>query len=340
MDRFVVGTGRCGSTLLSRMLAESPQILSIFEFMNGLDMTRRFSPEPVPGAELAHLLSREHPFVTMVLRRGYPVPEIVYPFDRPGARYRRQDPLPYLLGCALPRLADDPDALFDETLAFAEGRPLQPLARHYRELFDWWTRRFGRELWIERSGSSIDYLGSLAELFPEARFVHLHRDGREAALSMREHHAFRLAIGLSCQVLDDRVRSLDDLDLDPGRAPDASDAISRMLAARPAASWFGRFWAAQIERGMLARRGLAEDRWLELRFEDLVARPEEALRRIAAFLDLDPARGGWIRRAAGLICGLPPARRGGLPAGERERLDEACRPGMRLVGRELEEEAP
>ena len=32
MDRFIVGTGRCGSTLLSRMLAENPTTLSVFEF--------------------------------------------------------------------------------------------------------------------------------------------------------------------------------------------------------------------------------------------------------------------------------------------------------------------
>ena len=37
MDRFIVGTGRCGSTLLSRMLACHPAVCSIFEFFNGLD---------------------------------------------------------------------------------------------------------------------------------------------------------------------------------------------------------------------------------------------------------------------------------------------------------------
>jgi len=103
MDRFVVGTGRCGSTLLSKMLAEHPAVLSVFEFFNGLDMTRRFSQEPVDGKGFARLISQEHPFVTMVLSRGYEVEEITYPFG-PDARYTRDQGLPWVLVSTLPRL--------------------------------------------------------------------------------------------------------------------------------------------------------------------------------------------------------------------------------------------
>src|SRR3990172_8196083 len=116
MDRFIVGTGRCGSTLLSQMMAQHEQTLSIFEFFTGLDVTRRFTKEPIDGAAFAALISRENPIVTMVVRRGYEVPEITYPFDRPGARYKRGDGLPWVLGSALPAISDDPDALFDETM--------------------------------------------------------------------------------------------------------------------------------------------------------------------------------------------------------------------------------
>ena len=42
-----------------------------------------------------------------------------------------------------------------------ETLPEQPLSRHYRALFDWWTEHLGREFWIERSGSSIDYTAAL-----------------------------------------------------------------------------------------------------------------------------------------------------------------------------------
>jgi len=37
MDRFIVGTGRCGSTLLSRMLRCNPELLDLSEFYSGLD---------------------------------------------------------------------------------------------------------------------------------------------------------------------------------------------------------------------------------------------------------------------------------------------------------------
>jgi hypothetical protein len=95
VDRFIVGTGRCGSTLLSRMIGRHPGVLSVFEFFTGLDMTKRFSHQPVAGEALAALISQEHPFVTMVVRRGHTVEEITYPFDSPRARYRRDDALPW-----------------------------------------------------------------------------------------------------------------------------------------------------------------------------------------------------------------------------------------------------
>src|SRR5262245_31917850 len=118
MDRFIVGTGRCGSTLLSRMLAEHSAVLSLFELFNGIDGAQRFAPGPLPGAAFARLFAGEQPFINAVLRRGYPVEEVVYPFGD-GARYRRGDACPYVLVSMLPRLSREPDALFDAARAFA-----------------------------------------------------------------------------------------------------------------------------------------------------------------------------------------------------------------------------
>jgi hypothetical protein len=332
LDRFIVGTGRCGSTLLSQMMAEHAATLSIFEFFTGLDVSKRFAPEPIDGPAFASTISRDNPIVTMVVRRGHNVPEITYPFDRPGARYKRDDGLPWVLVSALPAMTDDPDVLFDETAAFARGLPTQRVAEHYRALFDWWTARAGRRHWIERSGSSIDYMGALREHFPDARFVHIHRDGHEAALSMREHAPYRLAVSLLFQLPPEGM-SLDGLGkLDPMGAPDPNDLVSRILASEPPVEYFGRYWTQEIEHGEAARKSIAPERYLEVRFEDLIADPKPVLQAIADFFELG-AGDGWLERAAALVRGTPATRFETLPPDEQERLAEACLPGMRLLGR-------
>jgi hypothetical protein len=334
MDRFIVGTGRCGSTLLSTMMAEHPSVLSIFEFFTGLDMTRRFAAENVDGFAFADLLSQEQPFLNMVLKRGYKVEEVTYDFGGPKSRYTRDDAIPWLVTSALPRLSDDPDALFDETIAFARALPSQTMAQHYRALFDWWAQRDGRACWIERSGSSIDYLGALCDLFPDARFVHLHRDGPETALSMREHAAYRLAIMLMFQLPPDAAASPDELrSLDPGAAADASDPISQLLESRPPVEYYGRYWTQELLHGFRSLGRLNADQYLEVSFEDVIVRPKETLRTISEFFELDANADGWIDRAAALVRGVPPTRFDKLPPEDQEKLTEACRVGMQLVGR-------
>ena len=67
----MVGTGRCGSTLLSLMLAEHRDVVSLHEFFTGLDWSRRFADGLVPGPEVAELIGAEQPVTTAVLARGY-----------------------------------------------------------------------------------------------------------------------------------------------------------------------------------------------------------------------------------------------------------------------------
>jgi hypothetical protein len=332
VQRFIVGTGRCGSTLLSRMLACHRQVASLFEYFNGIDMAKRFAPEPISGAAAADLVSAEQPFVTAVLRRGYAVSEIVYPFGE-GGRHRPEEPLPWILVSLLPRLSDEPDRVFDEAMVFLRAEPERPAHLHHLALFDWLAARTGRALWIERSGSSIDYLADLCRAYPEARFLHLHRDGRETALSMRGHHAYRLPISILYAAPLDSGETLAELGpLDLHAPPSGSDPISRILASRPPAAYFGRYWSDQVEHGFRAVKDLDAGRYRELRFEDLLERPRESLAEIAEFFAL-PGDPGFVERGAALVRGRPPERHPGLPDEERRALEAACAPGQRLLGR-------
>ncbi|MAG34470.1 MAG: hypothetical protein CL908_26665 [Deltaproteobacteria bacterium] len=332
--RFVVGTGRCGSTLLSRMLAMNGEVLNLFELFSGIDQFFRFETRSVAGHELADQLRRDHPMLTMVMKRGGEVPEVVYPFDEAGSRYVLGDPVPWALAIAIPRISDEPDILFDRLLERVEAAATQPLARHYREIFDWLVQISGKSCWIERSGSSIDYLGDLVDFFPDARFVHIHRDGPEAALSMREYAVLRVAVavmnGLAGEI-EYSHEGLERLEREDGAA------IDRLLATRSPIELYGKYWSEQILNGERARQNLPAEAFLDVRFEDLVTRPHDELTRIAEFFDLprDDGTGpdAWIERAAALSRGMPRLRAPELPAEEAQRLAAACREAMEILGR-------
>ncbi len=335
MDRFVVGSGRCGSTLLSLMLARHPDVLNLSEFFNGLDMARRFSPEPCSGREFAELIGAEQPVVTAVVRRGYDVSEVVYPFGEAGANYGRADRLPWLLVTLIPRITDRPDAFNEALLARAADFPSQPPVEHYRALFEWIGEQLGRRCWIERSGSSVHYAAELVQAFPQARFVHLHRSGVEVALSMREHHAYRLPISLIYDApLDDGTRPSELGPIDFLAAPRDGDTIFRVLESRPPPEYFGRYWSDQITAGLAGLHDLGPDRLLTISFDDLVREPRAMLQRVAQFFELPAPGGDWLGEASGLVRGVPPTRLETLGADQKAALREACAPAQALISPE------
>ena len=311
------------------MLDQNKRVLSVFEWFSGIDQFFRFRADPVDGAELAARLEQDHPMLTMVLKRGYEVPEVVYPFGEPGIRFDVGDPIPWSLSIALPRICDTPDALFDEMIREVRGYSRQPLAAHYRAVLDWLASRHDRDWWIERSGGSIDFLADLHALFPDARFVHIHRDGRETALSMREYPVLRVAVSVMYGLVGEIEYSHEGLtEMERNDGP----AIERLLETRPPVELYGRYWAEQVINGHAALQKLDPDVVLDVRFENLVADPRQELGRIADFFEIGRAD-DWIERGAALVREMPPLRFGTLSVDEQRRLDEACAPAMKLLQR-------
>jgi putative sulfotransferase len=345
---FIVGTGRCGSTMLSNMLREHPKVLSLSEFfimvadgaLSPKVVAEAFSPEPIDGRRFWDAVARRDSVYSFGLRQGITAPEWLYPCDAPGARFSRQTGVPAILLTTLPHLTDDHDALFEALEAEVTRWPPATAGEHYTRLFARLVQKFGKRQWIERSGGGLNIVGLLLPVFPQARFVHVVRDGRDAALSMQEHLAFRLYLIVRslAEVLGvDPLQSSDRTHLD--RAPPdlrpflpQNFDVDAFRAFRTPLSLCAELWSQQIVSALPALLALPADRLLTLRYEDFFVDPRKQLDALAAFLGDEIADHDWSARCAATVR-KPKSTWRDLPAEEARELTEACRPGFELLSK-------
>jgi hypothetical protein len=166
----------------------------------------------------------------------------------------------------------------------ARLQALEPfeVAEGFRLFYRMYAERFGKPRWGDKTPLHCREMPFLERLLPEAHFVHLVRDGRDASLSLRRTW------------------------FSPG---DDVETLARYWRDNVAAARAG---------GAVVRR------FLELRYEDLVAAPEPALRDVCAFLDL-PFRAQMLRypeRAPGRLAEHRERKRpdGSLMVSREERL--------------------
>jgi hypothetical protein len=336
--RFIVGTGRCGSTILSKMVDLHPGVAVLSELLISLDFHGKFGEREVSGEELARLLDcgLESTGVMKKIGAHLATPEITFdaakaPAPIDPSRYR-DGVLPDLMLLPLGPLFDDPPAMFEEIVAHARKQPARMLSEQLALLFDWIARRAGKTHWIERSGGSIACLPELVELFPEGRFLHLHRDPLDAALSMQAHHHFRLR---AFQHYDLRTAGgirwsdLDERDLND-HVP-MSPKLRAIFDHPVPLDYFLQDWSDCILRGMRAVKDLAPKQYVEVTFEEMMSDPATALRKIVDFFEL-PEEPHWIDRACALLRKGQAAHT--APSAEQaELLERHCRAAMVLLDR-------
>jgi hypothetical protein len=144
-------------------------------------------------------------------------------------------------------LGIDGDALLERLRAAP-----QPLSGGdaVRAVFELYAERRGKQRWGDKTPAYLTSIGEISSALPEARFVHIIRDGRDVALS---------------------VLAMPDADR-PMRAPKTAAEV----AAR---------WRKRIERAREQSAGLPG--YVEVSYEDLVTNPEPQLRRVCELIDLD-----------------------------------------------------
>lgn len=324
--RFIISTGRSGSTLLSRALAENRRLLVLSEFISSLDNARRFGDETIDGSEFLQILSADDDVSALIAARGRPSAEAIHQ----GAASDRTATgrAPSLVRACLPPLTDDPEALFARIVELVSRWPRRTRRGHFDALFAWLCAELGREAWVERSGFGIRLFPELRRTFPDARFLHLHRDGREAALSMFHHPWFRVGVHLDYFVPD-----APDVDAAIRFPESRGDFVAGLFETPPALALYGEHWSNLLARAFADFVHLDAAQYRELWFELFVETPRAALREVADFLDL-PEDPGWIDRGAALVTNRIAQRFEALAEEDGAALAAACRPGQILLGRE------
>lgn len=334
---LILSTGRCGSTLLSNMLAKHPGVLSLSEFFVPLG-SAAFAHRAPSGPQLWSVLSRQTPALHMMLEDGIVVDEGLYPFGSPGARFTPAD-IPPVMCVTLPHLSAAHEALYDELEPWVKARPAGPLGEQYRALFEHLAEKFGRRVWIERSGGSLTLAARLLRLFPEAKVIHVYRDGRDTALSMSRHHNFRMLLAVlekARRLGMDATRNWTRSDIGPW--PHRLEKlmfrlwdVEAMKRQTFPVTEYGKLWSRMIEVGGSVLNSLPADRLLSVRFEEVQQQPRERLDALIRFIHPDLTDEAWLDEASAM---LRPTRSQylSLPEVEQQALTAACAPGLRQLG--------
>ncbi len=108
-------------------------------------------------------------------------------------------------------------------------------------VFGIFAAREGKTRWCEKTPHHVQHIEKLARLFPESRFIHVVRDGRDCAAS-----------------------------------------FNRRWHRTPELTMFR--WKKVVVEGGRQGKSLGDDRYMEVRYEDLTTDPEHWLKEICGFL--------------------------------------------------------
>ncbi len=325
--------------MVSDILNTHPDVLSLSEFFSYVGI-RTFSPRRASGERMWAALSRQRRRTRLMLQGSYE--ELAYPVDDPGARFDRRT-VPPIMCATLPHLTRQYEELFDELAPVVRAQPRQAPADHVRQLAAWLCARFGSRVWVERSGGSLLFGGRLLQEFPDARVIHVYRDGRETAISMQRHYLFRMIVASMWAMRSfgfDALRSMSSGKywerIIPLLEPLTSALVNpaRLPYDKLTLADFGAFWNGMIERGERMFGHFPPDRLLPLRFEDVQAEPEAHIRRLIRFIDPALDDDAWVRQAS-TIPRPTPSKFAQLPAHERTAVTQACLPGLERLGYQI-----
>lgn len=247
---FIIGTGRCGSTMMQEVLARHPDA----GFISNIDANVR-------------AINMKGRWNNAIYRR------IPASFTQRDTRYRRFAPLQLRFG------PSEGYPMFNRRISLIISETRRDLTED--DVTPWLAQRF-RRFFEERIDAQKKplFLCKLAgwprarfihEVFPEARFLHVVRDGRAVADSLIRRPWWRGYQG-------------------PGawQFGPLSPEYEREWesAGRSYVVLGGLQWKILMDAFEASRQALPEERWMQVRYEDFVDSPRSNLESILRFAGL------------------------------------------------------
>lgn len=304
---FVLSSGRTGSTLLARMIGHHPELLSVSDLIEPVGEIPYFDRDRrVDGKAFFDVLKQPSFPQRTAYWRHQANAELLYLHDD-------DEMVSLLVSYTLPFVVGgDPMPLFREVEQAFQTRGVDSMDGHMIWFFDWLRDRFGKQLWLERTGGSLPHTRRIVELWPEARIVHNMRDPRETTISMMKGSFFRLYLEL-------------EKNPDLGRWDwDAMPPLEEM--------------GAMLDRWVVdavdALRSVPAGQLMDLKYEDLMQDAEATLLRFVGFvLDREPndVDRAWAAEQAAII--RPSSLKfPGRSEDEQRRLQASVARSLSLLG--------
>jgi hypothetical protein len=241
---FLISNGRSGSTLVHELLARHPDV----GFVSNIEDRVPWLP-PGAGRFNNPLYRRVPPGLT---RKGRP-------------RYAPSEAWRALAHQVSPMLVASSRDLLD-----VDAMPW--VAERFRRFFDERARVQGRPVFVHKF-TGWPRSGFIRAVFPQARFIHVVRDGRAVAASDLQVPWWRGWKGPG--------------HVGGGRLPEAYLAEWE-AAGQSFPMLAGISWKFVMDAYAAARELVPNEQWLDIRYEDLVADPPISCKRLLDFAGLAP----------------------------------------------------
>ena len=248
---FICGTGRCGTTILQRILSSHSNLFSL----------RYESRFITTQGGLMSVLNKNSDEETLPLFRR----RILGEWYR--KTYLKGMPGEYVGGlCADIHDINNIEHLLEQFLGALSvsqirEKRIEAVRQFIHRLFTLAMDKTGKRRWFEKTPANILYMKELLELFPKAKLIHIYRDGRDVASSI-------IANGF-WPIWENEVLPV------------------YTKLKRKSVKDCAIYWREFLRFGFNQAQNLPQNRCIHIKMEDLISKTEETLRRICNFIGED-----------------------------------------------------